>query len=95
MWNHRDVGCKGQPPKTGSLLILLSFLTQVLIGHIMILARREMWLGMAWKGAWHGIINEEKIRDGEKIKERENVRDGGENKGRGEKIMNEKGWGKE
>ena len=90
-----DVRCKGQPPKTGSLLILLSFLAQVLIGHIMILARREMWLGMAWEGAWHGIINEEKIRDGEKIKERENVRDGGENKGRGEKIMNEKGWGKE
>ena len=90
-----DVRCKGQPPKTGSLLILFSFLAQVLIGHIMILARREMWLGMAWEGAWHGIINEEKIRDGEKIKERENVRDGGENKGRGEKIMNEKGWGKE
>ena len=66
-----DVRCKGQPPKTGSLLILLSFLAQVLIGHIMILAWREMW-----KGAWHGIINEEKIRDGEKIKEREKVRDG-------------------
>ena len=71
-----DVRCKGQPPKTGSLLILLSFLAQVLIGHIMILARREMWLGMAWEGAWHGIINEEKIRDGEKIKEREKIREG-------------------
>lgn len=81
-----DVRCKGQPPKTGSLLILLSFLAQVLIGHIMILARREMWLGMAWEGAWHGIINEEKIRDGEKIKERENVRDGGENNGREKRL---------
>ena len=74
-----DVRCKGQPPKTGSLLILLSVLAQVLIGHIMIIARTEMWLGMAWDGEKkerEKIRYGEKIRDGEKIRYKEKIRDG-------------------